>query len=181
MTCDLSKERMIEVLYDEGISPGHTAELFSHLDNCPACRSDFLDLTQTRRWLGLWEIEAEDLPPASPVPVPGTRWWPTVLRLAASVLIVVGAVSILRGTRLWGDSLSVSERQLMELVTDIVVSRQTEQEQLFSRALRSVTDEVSLQQAAYSEDLALRLQALERSIRKASRERDRILRILTVQ
>lgn len=181
MTCDLSKERMIEVLYDEGISPVHTAELFSHLDNCSACRSDFLDLTQARRWLGSWEIETGALPSASPVPVSGARWWPVVLRLAASVLIVVGAVSIFRETRLWGDSLSVSERQLMELVTDIVVSRQTEQEQLFGRALRSVTDEVSLQQAAYSKDLALRLQALEGSIRKASRERDRILRMLTVQ
>lgn len=66
----------------------------------------------------------------------------------------------------------------MELVTDIVVSQQIEQENLIGHALRAVTDEVSLQQVVYSEDLTLRLQALEISIQEASQERDKILRML---
>ncbi len=181
MTCDASKERMIEVLYDEEIAPVESADFFRHLDGCPTCRSDFLDLTQTRQWLGSWEIEAGEQPPPAAVPVSRFQWWTTVQRLAASFLIVFGGVSILKGTGLWGDSLSVSERQLMELVTDVVVSKQTEQEHLFGRALHRVSDEVSLQQAVYAEDLMVRLQALEMSIHDASQERDRILQMLTVQ
>ena len=179
MNCDLIKERMIEVLYDEDISPADSDGFFRHLEGCEVCRSDFLGLTQTKRWLGSWKIESSDSKPVNQFSISKAKWWwPTVLRLAASVLIVVGCVSILRESGLWGDNLSISERQWMELVTDIVVSQQIEQENLIGRALRTVTDEVSLQQVVYSEDLTLRLQALEISIQEASQERDKILRML---
>ena len=182
MTCELSKERMVDVLYDEGESPVRSAEFFRHMDGCPSCRNDFLGLIQARQWLGAWDIEEEEAAaPASPRPASGFHWWSGVQKLAASVLIVVGAVSILRGTGLWGDRLSVSERQLMELVTDIVVSRQTEHELLIGDALRSVADSASLEQAVYQQNLGLRLQVLEESILQASEERDRLLHMLAVQ
>ena len=182
MTCELSKERMIDVLYDEGATPVHSAEFFRHLDGCPNCRSDFLGLIQARQWLGTWDIEEEETAvPISVRPASGFNWWSTVQRLAAAVLIVVGAVTILGGTGWWGDRLSVSERQLMELVTDIVVSKQTEHELLIGHALRSVADSASLQQAAYQLDLGLRLRDLEEGILRASEERDRLLQMLAVQ
>ena len=106
MTCQLSKERMIDVLYDEGESPIQSAEFFRHLDGCPSCRSDFLGLMQARQWLGAWDIEEEEAAaPTNLRRASGFNWWSGVQKLAASVLIVVGAVSILRGTGLWGDRL----------------------------------------------------------------------------
>ncbi len=182
MTCELSQERMIDVLYDEGASPVQSAEFFRHLDGCSNCRSDFLGLIQARQWLGAWDIEEEETAvPLNVQPPSGFNWWSTVQKLAASVLIVVGAVSILGGTGLWGDRLSVSELQLMELVTDIVVSKQTEHELLIGHALRSVADSASLEQALYQRDLGLRLRDLEEGILQASEERDRLLRMLAVQ
>ncbi len=182
MTCELSKERMIDVLYDEGASPVHSAEFFRHLEGCRSCRNDFLGLIQARQWLGTWDIEEEEAAaPPSLRSASGFNWWSGVQKLAASVLIVVGAVSILRGTGLWGDRISVSERQLMELVTDIVVSNQTEHELLIGHALRSVADSVSLEQAVYQQDLGLRLRDLEEGILQASEERDRLLQMLAVQ
>ena len=182
MTCELSQERMIDVLYDEGELPVHPAEFFRHLDGCPSCRSDFLGLIQARQWLGTWDLEEEETAvPISVRPASGFHWWSAVQKLAAAVLIVVGAVSILRGTGLWGDRLTVSERQLMELVTDIVVSRQTEHELLIGHALRSVANSVSLEQAFYQQDLGLRLRDLEEGILQASEERDQLLQMLGVQ
>ena len=182
MTCELSKERMIDVLYDEGASPLHSAEFFRHLEGCPSCRNDFLGLIQARQWLGTWDIEEEET--AVPISVrlaSGFNWWSALQKLAASVLIVVVAVSILRGTGLWSDRLSVSERQLMELVTDIVVSKQTEHELLIGQVLRSVADSASLQQTVYQQDQGLRLRVLEEGILQASEERDRLLQMLAVQ
>ena len=182
MTCELAQERMIDVLYHEGESPAQSAEFFRHLDGCSSCRNDFLGLIQARQWLGAWDIEEEEaVAPTKVRPASGFNWWSALQKLAASVLIVVGAVSIFRGTGLWGDSLSVSERQLMELVTDIVVSRQTEHELVIGNVLRSVADSASLQQAAYQQDLGLRLQVLEESILQASEERDRLLQMLVIQ
>jgi hypothetical protein len=181
MTCQLSKERMIDVLYDEGESPIQSAEFFRHLDGCPSCRSDFLGLMQARQWLGAWDIEEEEAAaPTNLRRASGFNWWSGVQKLAASVLIVVGAVSILRGTGLWGDRLSVSERQLMEMVTDIVVSRQADHELQIGHALQSVVDSAGLE-AFYQQNLGQRLQVLEESILQAGEERDRILQRLAFQ
>lgn len=182
MTCELSKERMVDVLYGEGESPIQSAEFFRHLDVCTGCRSDFLGLIQTRQWLGAWDIEEEEAaPPTTPRAALGFNWWSGVQKLAASVLIVVGAVSLIRGTGLWGDRLWVSERQLMELVHDIVVSEQTEHELQIGHVLQSMVDSTSLQQAAYQQGLGLRLQVVEEDVLQAAEERDRLVKMLAFQ
>ena len=182
MTCELSKERMIEVLYDEVESPRGTGEFFRHLDDCPACRRDFLDLIQARKWLGSWEVEEEPEAVLSRPPgASGFNWWSAVQKLAASVLIVVGALSVLRGSGLWGDRVSVSEKQLMELVTDIVVLRQAEHERVIGQALQSLAESASLEQAVYHQDLGTRLNELEQNIVAVSEERDRLFQMLAVQ
>ena len=68
----------------------------------------------------------------------------------------------------------------MEMVTDIVVSRQADHELQIGHALQSVVDSAGLE-AFYQQNLGQRLQVLEESILQAGEERDRILQRLAFQ
>jgi predicted anti-sigma-YlaC factor YlaD len=57
MRCDEVKEHIIDFIYDErGMSP-ENIEIQEHLRLCPACREEFEEMTQARKYLQRWQDE----------------------------------------------------------------------------------------------------------------------------
>ncbi len=65
MRCDEIQERLIDLLYMEGGIPPESQEVRDHLGTCLACRREFEELKQTRKYLQTWKDEA----PLRPVPI----------------------------------------------------------------------------------------------------------------
>ncbi len=57
MQCDEIRERLTELLYEEGGAPPANADLLDHLQTCSACRREFEELKQTRTYLQAWKDE----------------------------------------------------------------------------------------------------------------------------
>ena len=58
MSCEEFQERFVDFIYDdEGVSP-ENAEIQDHLRTCSACREEFGELKQTRKYLQLWKDES---------------------------------------------------------------------------------------------------------------------------
>jgi len=56
MTCDEIKTRLMDFLYNE-IEPDSEKLVRAHLQNCPACRSEYEALSRTSLTLKAWETE----------------------------------------------------------------------------------------------------------------------------
>ncbi len=71
MQCDEIRERFAELLYEEGGAPAANADMdiLDHLQTCLACRQEFEELKQTRKYLQAWKDE----PPLRSVRIPRTR------------------------------------------------------------------------------------------------------------
>ena len=187
MTCETCQNLMMDALYGEDLDAADSSEFFEHIDACVSCRKEYLGLLQTRQWLGHWE-----LPETSPTPVPfpvqvaspsrRRQWWPLTQKIAASILMLAGAVSLLHGAGLWNSPrLTVSQNDLGKMVTDIVVQHQSDQERVIGRALMSVAETVRLEQKVLEQETATRLTALQEQFYESVEERDRILLALTSQ
>ena len=112
MNCDFLRERMMDVLYGEERDSRVCFEFFRHLEGCSDCKSEYLELIETREILSDWRIEELSAPVANPdrshdvhlAPVPvrssiGAResWfnqtWAVAQKIAAIVLVVAEGLS----------------------------------------------------------------------------------------
>jgi hypothetical protein len=152
MKCEQIQERMIDVLYGEEIDPRGGFEFFGHLGKCSGCNLEYMELLETREQLGDWKIEhqpkkafeVDDISSGFFRRIP---WWPLLQKVAAGVLIVVGAISILQSMGyLGGNRLVVSQQQLTETVQDMIVAQQAKERELMLRALLEVKEDVELRE-----------------------------------
>ncbi|MFQ5739456.1 MAG: anti-sigma factor family protein [Acidobacteriota bacterium] len=170
MNCQDCRQRMIDVLYGEELEPRVSYQFFQHLESCGECDEEYLELLATREMLGQWELE--DLKPSPDWGNVGMKdkwfqswirpWWPLAQRIAAAFLILIGAASILQGMGfLGGRKMMVSERQLMEMVNDMVVARQAEEQRIIGQALVNFSDDMTLRQSSDKREITNTLYLLE--------------------
>lgn len=189
MICQECRGLMMDALYAEEMSPADGFEFFKHLDGCQECRAEYLELLETRRTLSHWEIdesvEAEPVPAGKPratlrIPRLGrVRWWPLIREVAAGVLILIGAASVLQGVGLWGgDRLTVSKQQLMETINDIYVENSAEDRRLVGQAFLKFADDINLQRRTDQKEIADRVYFLESQLLDQREETNRYLKVL---
>lgn len=186
MNCQESQDIVMDVLYGEASSPRQVFAFHEHLSSCPKCRQGYVDLLETREMLGGWKVEEEV--PAVRTEAYGGRWnrlgttsawWPGVQRVAASVLIVLGLLSILQFAGLWqrpGES--VSEEQLAEMIHDVMVARQVEDWKVIGSALLSLKEEVETQNRAEMRQVFEELNAVERRYVEVVEENNRLIQTM---
>jgi hypothetical protein len=152
MKCEEVQERMIDVLYGEEVTPRGGFQFFRHLGECSDCNLEYLELLETREKLGDWKVES---PQEKGFEVSGVSsglfrslpWWALLQKVAAGVLIVVGAISILQYMGyLGGKHLVVSQQQLTETVQDMIVAQQAKERELMLRALLEVKEDIELRE-----------------------------------
>ena len=56
MSCATMHERMMDVLYGEELNPDRCLEFFRHLESCPDCKAEYLELVETRSLLAQWDL-----------------------------------------------------------------------------------------------------------------------------
>jgi hypothetical protein len=148
MTCERSIELMIEVLYGEVDQPRLSFEFFEHLSECTKCRQEYIELVETREMLAEWEPEEVAVNSQSVISTPRPRlvltWWPLLQKVAAGLLIAVGAYSVLQMAGLLPahNSFTVSEAQLTEVIHDVTLARQVEDWRVIGEALLNLKEEL---------------------------------------
>jgi len=93
MKCNDIQERFIDLLYQEKGTPSSSPELEAHIQSCPACRKELVELKGLQTTLKAWKDE----PPLRPVVIPRSEpagfasWIPAwrLLRYAAVAALVV--------------------------------------------------------------------------------------------
>ncbi len=189
MTCEECHGVMMDALYSEELGPQASFRFFKHLDGCAECRGEYLELLETREALSRWEIDAPVMepeaasPPASRVvsfPRRGrVRWWSLLREVAAGVLILIGAASVLQGVGLWsGDRLTVSKRQLVEMINDIYVENSAEDRRIFGQALVNFADDLNQQRRTDQREINERLHFVEGQLLDQGEETNQYLKVL---
>ncbi|HUG43643.1 MAG TPA: zf-HC2 domain-containing protein [Acidobacteriota bacterium] len=182
MSCEQCSERLMDVLYGEELNAKTCFQFFRHLDECGDCRAEYLELLKTREILADWKIEEDGsavlhdrehfVKPGSNA---GIGWFSVFHRIAAGILILLGAVSVLQMAGILPDRrVVVNERQLTEMVHDMILARQEQDWRIIGTALLEVKEELEARrrvemQAAFEElsDLELRfVNALEENNRR---------------
>ncbi len=152
MKCGEIQERMIDALYGEEMNSREGVEFFKHLGECSDCNLEYLELLETREKLGDWKVEhqqekgfeVDDNPHRF---LRGVAWWTLLQKVAAGVLIVVGAISILQYMGYGGgERLVISQQQLTEMVQDMIVAQQVKERGLMLRALLEVREDIELRE-----------------------------------
>ena len=169
MNCELSQEKMIDVLYGEELSPRLCYQFFGHLERCESCNREYLEMLETRDGLSKWEVDPQQVDSPAAVPVAGwtgvlgnVGWWSVTQRIAAGFLIVFGMVAILQSMGfLGGRKLMVSQDQLTALVSDTIVEQQAGERELMLRALLEVKEDIQLDHRGADEQLQLYVLSLE--------------------
>jgi hypothetical protein len=152
MKCEEVQERMIDVLYGEEVNPRGGFQFFRHLGECSDCNLEYLELLETREKLGDWKVESPqekgfEVSGVSPGLFRSLPWWALLQKVAAGVLIVVGAISIFQYMGyLGGKNLVVSQQQLTETVQDMIVAQQTKERELMLRAFLEVKEDIELRE-----------------------------------
>lgn len=171
MNCEAIQEMMVDAACGEDLSIRDSFQVFRHLESCQTCESEFHELLVTREQLQGWVIDEVDLPPFEPVD--GRSWGRKTLRwvastgpwfqkVAAAVLILVGAYTVLQTAGfLGGQTVTVNQQQLMEMVNDMIVIRQAEERKIIGQALVNFADEMAVRQRMNSESVDAELKALE--------------------
>ena len=151
MKCGEIQERMIDVLYGEEMSSREGFEFFKHLSECSDCNLEYLELLETREKLADWKIEHQhekgfEVNDAHRF-LKRIAWWAVLQKVAAGVLIVVGAISIFQYMGYGGgERLVVSQQQLTETVQDMIVAQQAKERELMLRALLEVKEDIELRE-----------------------------------
>lgn len=102
MRCDEVQETIIDLIYDPSGTLPENMEIREHLRTCPACRREFEELAQTRKYLQRWEDEPPvrrfkwDRKNPAPVRFPGGR----SLRYAAIAAMVLISILALANTQI---------------------------------------------------------------------------------
>ena len=79
---------------------------------------------------------------------------------------------------LGGRRVTVSEKQLMEMVNDVVVARMADEERVIGQALVNFADEMTLRQRTQAGEISQQLISLEERYIEAFEENNRNLRTL---
>ena len=58
MNCDITREQLIDYLYDEDLRPDERERLRVHIESCPSCAQTLEELGTTSRILNAWPDEA---------------------------------------------------------------------------------------------------------------------------
>ena len=190
MTCDESRDLMLDVLYGEEVDSRGSFEFFRHLDACPDCSGEYRELLTTREKLRVWQLEEpETAATRAPQARRNTRlnpfaggWWPTLLKLAAGVLIVLGVTSIVQSYGyLGGEKKIVSQQQLTEMVHDMVVAEQAEERRLVGQALVLLKEDVELQRRQDMQEVYNYMVTLEERYTDNLEESNRYLKTLAAK
>lgn len=186
MNCDQTGEWMVNLLYGEEVPPEASIAFFRHLKSCRVCEEEYLGLLETRKALAEWDLPDWDESGTQAPAFAGRRgkrwirgfgWWPTLQKIAAGILIVFGAFSLLRETgALPGGERELSEDQLRVLVHDLVVAREDENLRLIGDALLDIKEELEARdqltiRAVYEDLYSMErryLRALENQLRPAA-------------
>lgn len=182
MSCEQCSERMMDVLYGEELNAMTCFQFFRHMDDCSDCRAEYREVLETREILAEWKIEEDgsaieldSKPFVRPGRKAGIGWFPVFQRIAAGILILLGAVSVLQMSGILPDRrVVVNERQLTEMVHDMILARQEQDWRIIGTALLEVKEELEARrrvemQVAYEElnDLESRfVNALEENNRQ---------------
>src|SRR5690606_6928759 len=150
MNCQTCHNELIDVLYGEDIEPSRAYLFFKHLDECPDCHQEYLELLETRELLQEWEIHEEFAPIGSRSRYERSylarlrsNWWPWMQRIAAGVLIMIGLASTLQYLGVWKNPrMMVSQVELAEMVNDMIVARQEEDWRMIGTALLDLKEEI---------------------------------------
>lgn len=164
MTCEKCNELMMDVLYGEEVRPRIALPFFRHLEECPVCGEDYRELMQVRERLGEWKLD--DLERPRQDVHWGWRWrrqwWPTLQKIAAGLLIVYGAVSLLQTLGGIGTQRGpVTEQQLKDMVHDLVLARQDESLRFIGEALLDIKEELDARNRLAMEEVYQDMYSLE--------------------
>ena len=152
MSCTTMHERMMDVLYGEDLNPERCLEFFRHLESCPECKAEYLELVETRALLGQWDL-GQAVPEARADTGGKVRLllrridrspaWRVVYKAAACILMLLGMTVIARDLG-WAEraALEVSRQELEIMINDVAVARQEEERRLFGQALIQVRDDL---------------------------------------
>ena len=188
MNCKENRERMIDVLYGEEGDSRRCFEFFKHLKSCQECEQEYLELIRTREVLGEWEAEeahaADHLTGNKGAlsfvkPFWRLPMWSTVQKVAAGFLIAVGGLFLLQYMDYWGgQTVSVSEQQLSEMVQDMIVARQAEERQLIGALLVGLKEDIDLQREEDMQQVYNYLVGLEQQYLENQEENSRYLKTI---
>ena len=152
MSCTTMHERMMDVLYGEELSPERCLEFFRHLESCPDCKAEYLELVETRSLLAQWDL-GQAVPEAGAVTggkvrrllrrIDRSPAWRTVYKAAACILILLGMTVIARDLG-WAEraTLEVSRQELETMINDVTIARQEEERRLIGQYVIQVRDDL---------------------------------------
>ena len=188
MNCQRCTELMMDILYGEDVSPRGCFEFFEHLGTCDRCRDEYLELLETREMLGEWAAE-EIVPPEVETPSavawkPRRRvqWWPLMQKVAAGVLILVGAFSIVQSFGvLPSRNMVASEARLAEFIHDVTLAQREDDWRMIGEALLSLKEEVDAQNRLGMENVYQDMRSQEKRFVEALEESNRYVKTLITQ
>ena len=187
MNCEVCRQGMMDVLYGEEVDARSSFDFFRHLDQCPACSQEYLELLETREALGQWKVEQE---PEAEHAKPGwnhrflpwsrkVSWWGLVTKVAATLLLVLGGLSLLDRLGYWRPSHRVvSQQELVLMVHDMVVASQEEERKLIGMALLKLREDVKMQQRYDRQQFSEYLTSLEQRYVDNLEQSNRYLEVL---
>ena len=152
MNCTTMHERMMDVLYGEELNPDRCLEFFRHLESCPDCKAEYLELVETRSLLGQWDLD-QAVPGAGAGTgskvlgflrgVDRSPAWKFVYKAAACILMLLGMTVIARDLG-WVEraALEVTRQELETTINDVVVARQEEERRLIGQYVIQVRDDL---------------------------------------
>lgn len=186
MTCRNINELMINVLYGEDVTPRLCFDFFEHLHGCETCKLEYLSLLETRERLSDWDLseipQSEEEPdsrrPVFAVPQKN-NWWGLIQKVAASVLIVLGGLTIVQTVTSWpSPSTQPTQKQMTEMIHDVLVARQTEDWKIIGAALLSLKEEIDSANRAEFRGVYEEMFSLEQRYVQALEENNRQVRTL---
>ncbi len=191
MNCDESRELILDVVYGEELQSRTCFDFFKHLDSCPDCSGEYREFLTTRDMLQGWELEepGEVKPQGRPTVKPWMQdrrgrvspvsWWSMLQKIAAGFLILMGIVSIFQHYGyMGGRKVLVSERQLAEMVQDMIVVNQTEERRAIGKVLIQFREDIELQRKQDMQDVYNNFVSLEQRYADNLEENNRYLKAL---
>lgn len=188
MTCEQWGERMIDFVYGEEVSPRLSYEFFAHLQDCTHCDREYRELLETREMLAEWEvppgIDEAGEPIRSDGPWSGRgqwrAWLPDIGRIAAGILVLFGAFSLLQSVGLVPSrNQPVTEQKVEQMVHDLVLARQQETLKVIGEALLDIKEDMEDRSRLNLENVYGDLYTLEQKYLDALEENNQQLRRLT--
>jgi hypothetical protein len=166
MDCDAARGLMLDVVYGEEVPPSLAAGFFLHVKQCGDCSDEYLELLETREMLQDWPVP-QDEPVRVELPLPKRSaswagWWPMVQRMAATVLMVAGALYLAQMAGLVPEWRSgPGDEELQRMIHEVVVARQDESLRVIGEALLSIKEELELRDRARIESVYSDLYTME--------------------